>query len=127
MVTQSWKTTRSEPAPDGAYVEMRYAEFGTGRAKVRSWRLFRDGFQVGYAVNGIDADANYRRVLAGFERNPQTGIYEATPRRVPDSCPMCGMDLKVEGYPLGHQTDEGEVCEFRIALDSYGDPLDGQP
>lgn len=30
----------------------------------------------------------------------------------PDHCPRCGMDLKSEGYPQGHQTDDGDVCEW---------------
>lgn len=30
----------------------------------------------------------------------------------PDTCPACGVDLKAEGYPTGHQTDEGEQCTF---------------
>lgn len=33
----------------------------------------------------------------------------------PDACPECGVDLKSEGYPLGHQTDEGDVCTFKWA------------
>jgi hypothetical protein len=122
---QSWKTIRSEIAPDGAYVQLRYGEFGKGRTKLRSWKLVRDGFPAGYASVEGDIEVNYQRVLSGCERNPSTGCYEPTPRRVPDTCPMCGTDLKSEGYPLGHQTaGEGDPCEFRIALDSYGDALD---
>lgn len=30
----------------------------------------------------------------------------------PDTCPECGADLKADGYPLGHQTDEGKPCAF---------------
>ena len=56
---ERWTTTHSEIAPDGAYVELRYAEFGKGKARMRSWKLFRDGFQAGYAANEADAVANY--------------------------------------------------------------------
>ena len=34
----------------------------------------------------------------------------------PDHCPRCGMDLKVEGYPQGHQNDEGDPCEWSWSL-----------
>jgi hypothetical protein len=31
----------------------------------------------------------------------------------PDTCPICGSDLKVEGYPLSHQhADTGKTCRF---------------
>jgi len=30
----------------------------------------------------------------------------------PEHCPRCGINLKVEGYPLGHQNDDGEQCEW---------------
>lgn len=30
----------------------------------------------------------------------------------PDECPTCGVDLKSEGYPIGHQNDEGVACSF---------------
>jgi hypothetical protein len=78
--TSAWKTLKSETAPDGAHVELRYAEFGKGRAKCRYWRIYRDGREAGYASIAEDADVNYGRVLAGFERNPSTGQYEARPR-----------------------------------------------
>lgn len=28
-----------------------------------------------------------------------------------DECPKCGFDLKADGYPVGHKTDEGNICE----------------
>ncbi len=31
----------------------------------------------------------------------------------PDTCPVCGVDLASDGYPIGHKTDEGEDCSFR--------------
>jgi len=37
------------------------------------------------------------------------------PDTCPDVCPACGVDLKSDGYPLGHQTDEGDVCTFTWA------------
>lgn len=30
----------------------------------------------------------------------------------PQHCPRCGVDLKAEGYPVGHRTDEGVDCEW---------------
>lgn len=27
-----------------------------------------------------------------------------------DECPKCGFDLKADGYPIGHKTDEGNDC-----------------
>jgi hypothetical protein len=35
--------------------------------------------------------------------------------KCPDTCPVCGFDLKDDGYPLTHQNDEGETCAFRWA------------
>jgi len=72
----NWKTLKTQTLDDGATVEMRYAEFGKGRAKVRSWKFFRDGQDVGYAVNAADAEENWQRVCAGLVRNPETGRYE---------------------------------------------------
>lgn len=111
----SWKTIRSEIAPDGAFVELRYAEFGKGRSRLRSWAIYRDGFKAGYAAVDRDVDVNYRRVLEGYERNAQTSHYEPAPRRVPDACPMCHADLKSDGYPSGHQIDgTGEACPWQL-------------
>lgn len=31
----------------------------------------------------------------------------------PQHCPRCGVDLKAEGYPAGHKTDEGDQCEWQ--------------
>lgn len=28
----------------------------------------------------------------------------------PDYCPLCGVNLAADGYPLGHQDDNGEPC-----------------
>jgi hypothetical protein len=39
----------------------------------------------------------------------------------PDTCPLCGVDLKSEGYPLGHRTDEGDECSYEWAP---GSPFD---
>lgn len=75
--TAQWNTIRQETTDDGRTVELRYAEFGKGRAKLRSWKIFRDGVQVGYAVNETDADANFGRVMAGFVRDAETGNYVA--------------------------------------------------
>jgi len=33
----------------------------------------------------------------------------------PEHCPGCGINLKAEGYPLGHKTDEGDQCEWSWA------------
>ncbi len=30
----------------------------------------------------------------------------------PDACPVCGVDLAREGYPVRHQSDEGDLCRF---------------
>lgn len=31
----------------------------------------------------------------------------------PHTCPLCGRDLKREGHPIAHQTDQGDECQFR--------------
>lgn len=72
----AWKILNTDTLVDGSTVELRYAEFGKGRAKVRSWKLFRNGKQVGYASTAEDAAANWERVRAGMVRNPSTGCYE---------------------------------------------------
>ncbi|TDC02670.1 hypothetical protein E1091_00265 [Micromonospora fluostatini] len=107
---------RQEVAPDGHLVQMYYGEFGKGRAKIRSWKLFRNGANAGYASIASDAEVNFDRVMAGLMLNRNTGNYEPGGVIVPDNCPMCGVDLKGDGYPLGHQTDEGEICEFYLDL-----------
>lgn len=28
----------------------------------------------------------------------------------PDRCPWCGINLKEQGYPLAHQSDDGQQC-----------------
>jgi hypothetical protein len=28
----------------------------------------------------------------------------------PDYCPLCGADLKCDGYPLAHKQDSGDLC-----------------
>lgn len=75
--TTQWKTIRQETMKDGRIVELRYAAFGKGRAKLRSWKIFRDDVQVGYAVNEKDADTNFGRVMAGLVRDVETGNYVA--------------------------------------------------
>lgn len=40
---------------------------------------------------------------------------EESEQDCPDTCPICGMDLKSDGYPLGHKTDEGDDCTFKWA------------
>lgn len=30
----------------------------------------------------------------------------------PEHCPRCSINLKAEGYPIGHQNDAGDVCEW---------------
>ena len=124
--TSAWTTIKSEIAPDGAYVELRHAEFGKGRAKLRSWRIYRDGRDAGYASIPADVDVNYGRVIAGFERNPSTGNYEARPRTIVDTCPVCGFDLKDDGYPDYHQADpDGHQCDFTLSSVAYEtDPSD---
>lgn len=71
-----WKVIDTATAEDGATVELRYAEFGKGRAKARYWRIYRDGEQAGYGATADDAKTNFARVLAGLVRNPATGNYE---------------------------------------------------
>ncbi|MGI5247545.1 hypothetical protein [Dactylosporangium sp. CA-139066] len=116
-MASNWKTIKAETAPDGAYVELRRFDSGKGRTKFQSWKIYRDGRDAGYASIQQDADANYRRVLAGFERNPSTGSYEARPRTIVDTCPVCGFDLKDDGYPEVHQADpDGEHCTFTLIL-----------
>ena len=32
----------------------------------------------------------------------------------PHKCPECGVDLKSDGYPIRHKTDEGDDCSFKL-------------
>ena len=72
----AWRTVRIEIV-EGNTIELKYAEFGKGRAKLRKWEIFRNGVKAGYAVNERDADVNFNRVLQGYMLNPETGKYEA--------------------------------------------------
>lgn len=54
-----WDVVAQTTTPGGHRVEMRYRQFGKGRAKVQKWLIFRDGVKVGYAVTDRDADTNY--------------------------------------------------------------------
>ena len=74
-----WKSVRYEVTPDGHEVEMRYAQWGKGKTLVRKWEIFRDGTRAGYAVNAPDADENFARVMLGYVRNTETGVYEQVP------------------------------------------------
>lgn len=76
MSTNRWKVLKSDTLADGSVVEMRYAEFGKGRAKIHCWEFFRSGIQVGYASTPGDAEVNWRRVRSGMVRNTKTGSYE---------------------------------------------------
>lgn len=71
-----WRIVRNETDEKGHTVEMRYAEFGKGRSKIRKWELYRDGQRAGYAVNAPDAEANFARVMSGYVLNPRSGFYE---------------------------------------------------
>jgi len=72
----AWRTVRIEIV-EGNTIELKYAEFGKGRAKLRKWEIFRNGVKAGYAVNERDADVNFNRVSQGYMLNPETGKYEA--------------------------------------------------
>lgn len=76
----NWKVVRREINGDNI-IEMKYAEFGKGKWKVRKWEIFWNGVKAGYAVNEADAEVNFRRVLIGWLRDPQTGTYEMRAER----------------------------------------------
>ncbi|TDD97201.1 hypothetical protein [Actinomadura rubrisoli] len=71
-----WKVIRTETDDKGNTVELKYAEFGKGRARVKKWEIFRNGEYAGYAAIEPDADENFRRVLEGYVLNRETGRYE---------------------------------------------------
>jgi hypothetical protein len=71
----NWKTIREETVEGDHVIELRYAEFGKGRAKVKSWKIFRDGVQVGYGATENDAHVNFTRATLGFVRDNTTGVY----------------------------------------------------
>jgi hypothetical protein len=103
----TWKIIKRETTNDGHIVEMRYAEFGKGRAKLRKWEIYRDGTEAGYAVNASDAEVNFGRVLAGFVRNRETGNYE--PAEVPAPAVICGYcdrEFPSKAALAKHQRDE---------------------
>lgn len=72
----AWKTIHTETTTDGHTLELRYAEFGKGKAKCRYWRIYRDGEYAGYASVEEDVEINFNRVRDGYVRNPETGNYE---------------------------------------------------
>lgn len=72
----NWKVLRSETDSENNTVELRYAEFGKGKARAQYWRIFRNGEYAGYGATGDDAEANFGRVMSGYVRNPETGNYE---------------------------------------------------
>lgn len=57
-------------------VDLRYYEFGKGKAKIKQWKIFRDGVEVGYGAVESDALANFQRVRDGATLNRETGRYE---------------------------------------------------
>lgn len=75
----AWQTVRTETSSDGHTIELRYAEFGKGRAKIRKWEIFRDGAYAGYAATEQDAEVNFGRVLSGYVRDVETGNYVKAP------------------------------------------------
>ncbi|GIG57133.1 hypothetical protein Lfu02_15050 [Longispora fulva] len=105
----TWKILKQDALPDGRLVELRYREFGAGRTKVRKWEIYVGNFRVDYAVNETDAEHNYHLALSGSRLN---GRSEPVLTSCPDECPECGIDLKGDGYPLNHKTDEGNLCLF---------------
>jgi|WetSurMetagenome_2_1015567.scaffolds.fasta_scaffold27763_7 hypothetical protein len=72
----AWKTVQSEQDVNGATVELRMIESGKGRAKVRAWRIYRNGEYAGYASSETDAVTNFAHAMNGLTRNPETGRYE---------------------------------------------------
>lgn len=75
-IKEPWKVIRSETDEQGRSIELRYAEFGKGKSKVRYWRIYRDGEYAGYASVPEDVDVNFARVMSGFVLNASTGNYE---------------------------------------------------
>lgn len=73
--TGAWQVIMSGTSADGAEIELRYAVFGKGRARLEQWRIYRDGSQVGYASTPEDAATNYQRALSGLVRDAETGRY----------------------------------------------------
>lgn len=72
-MTNQYQTIRCGVLEDGSTVEMRFAEFGKGRAKVSSWRFYRNGKQIGYASTPADAEENWLRVRNGMVRDDSSG------------------------------------------------------
>lgn len=72
----SWSVVKSGTTKQGEPVELRFAEFGMGSAKLRKWEVFRAGVKVGYASTEGDAETNFARALAGLTRNTETGNWE---------------------------------------------------
>jgi hypothetical protein len=57
-----WKTIKTETV-NGRLCELKYGEWGKGRAKARKWEMFIDGEQVSYASIKPDVDPNWRYAL----------------------------------------------------------------
>jgi hypothetical protein len=82
---------------------------GVNVGKVRSGRQRPDG-----PVRHVAYDAAGTRVgtLDSFFAAQQLLLHRAR-GTCPDRCPACGMDLKSDGYPLEHKSDEGRRCWYR--------------
>lgn len=76
-MAKTWKVVRSEKDDKGNTIELRYASFGKGKARVEYWRIYRNNEYAGYGSIESDAHVNFERVLAGATHNPVTGRYEA--------------------------------------------------
>lgn len=59
------------------------------------------------------AEEDYWRGYCGECDGTCTGEHRSEPDepQCPDVCPLCGSDLRADGYPLGHQdADTGNPC-----------------
>jgi hypothetical protein len=71
VMATEWAVLQSQQTEFGL-VELRYAVFGKGRARVRSWKIFCEGFQVNYGAIESDAWVNYERAIKGdFRDRPE--------------------------------------------------------
>lgn len=73
-------------------------------------------YEVTEVDNSLDPDALVRiwPTDPGDDRGGQwiSSSRLRLAQHCPDHCPRCSMNLKDEGYPQGHQNDEGEICEW---------------
>lgn len=112
MVTETSQELFTATLIDG-YGGARIQIDGPGEVET-IWLTDTGGGLVGMAASAL-AEHRWRQVtqwVPEFGGVMGRGFTAQVQQRSPDYCPRCGMNLKDEGYPICHKTDEGIECSF---------------